>query len=88
MSAYTGTVGIFMMILANSVLKRADPESTAGSLKSVFQIGGLALTAGGFLYSFSLLRTNEALIPEAVNTYNRAKPDDKIELKFEAGWSF
>lgn len=87
-SAYTGSVGIFMMILANSVLRRANPESTAGSLKSVFQIGGLALTAGGFLYSFSLLRTNERLIPEAVDAWNRARPEDKIELKFEAGWRF
>lgn len=87
-SAYTGSVGIFMMILANSVMRRAKPDSTVGSLKSVFQVGGLALTAGGFLYSFSLLRTNERLIPEAVDVYNRARPDDKIELKFEAGWTF
>jgi hypothetical protein len=77
-----------MMILANSVFRRANPESTAGSLKSVFQIGGLALTTGGFLYSFSLLRTNERLIPEAVDAWNRARPEDKIELKFEAGWRF
>jgi len=87
LSAYTGTLGIVMVLLANTVFKKG---TTAGSesLHSAFQIGGLALTAGGFIYSYSLLRTNELLIPEAVDRYNRARPSDPIELKFQAGWSF
>jgi hypothetical protein len=87
LSAYTGTVGIVLVILANTVFKSStNPERQ--SLHSAFQIGGLALTAGGFIYSYSLLRTNELLIPEAVDRYNRTKPTDPIELKFQAGWSF
>ncbi|MBU6153691.1 MAG: hypothetical protein KGP28_05255 [Bdellovibrionales bacterium] len=87
LSAYTGTVGILMIILANTVFKNRG-TSEQQSLHSAFQIGGLALTAGGFIYSYSLLRTNELLIPDAVDRYNRAKPADPIELKFQAGWSF
>lgn len=76
-----------MVLLANTVFKNTGtPEQQ--SIHSVFQVGGLALTAGGFIYSYSLLRTNELLIPEAVDKYNRAKPSDPIELKFQAGWSF
>jgi hypothetical protein len=87
LSAYTGTIGLLMVILANTVFKRPTTPSQE-SLKSVFQVGGLGLTLGGFAYSYSLLRTNESLIPQAVDAFNRAKPNDPIELKFQAGWSF
>ena len=87
LSAYTGTIGILALALAPRISKSVAPDSQA-SLKSILQISGLALTIGGFAYSFALLRTNEALIPKAVNAYNQAKPEDPIELKFEAGWSF
>ena len=87
LSAYTGTLGLVMVLLANTVFKSSS-NADRQSIHSAFQIGGLALTAGGFIYSYSLLRTNELLIPEAVDRYNRAKPADPIELKFQAGWSF
>jgi hypothetical protein len=85
-SAYTGTIGILMLIVANTFMKRLDPAEYP--IRSVFQIGGLGLTAGGFIYSFSLLRTNESLIPKSVEAWNAAKPADPIELKFQTGWSF
>jgi hypothetical protein len=73
--------------VANSLSKgAATPESQ--SLWSTFKYTGLALTAGGFIYSYSLLSSNERLIPQSVDAYNRAKPKDPIELKFETGWSF
>jgi hypothetical protein len=86
-SAYTGTVGLFMLLIANSVIPNMKFESR-DSVRSTLQITGLALTIGGFTYSFSLLRTNERLIPQAVKAYNDAKPKDPVELKFETGWSF
>jgi hypothetical protein len=87
LSAYTGTIGILALALAPRISKSVASDSQS-SLKSILQISGLALTIGGFAYSFALLKTNETLIPQAVNAYNRAKPEDPIELKFEAGWSF
>jgi hypothetical protein len=86
-SAYTGSIGLLSLILAQTVVRRLNIESK-DSIKSIMQIGGLALTIGGFAYSFALLRTNESLLPKAVEAYNHAKPDDPVELKFEAGWSF
>ncbi len=85
-SAYTGTVGIAMILIANTFMSHLD--SSRYPIKTVLQLGGLGLTAGGFLYSFSLLRANEALIPKAVDSWNAARPADPIELKFQAGWSF
>jgi hypothetical protein len=85
-SAYTGTIGIFMMIIANTFMKHLDPSQYP--IRTVFQFGGVGLTAGGFIYSFSLLRTNESLIPKSVDAWNAAKPADPIELKFQTGWSF
>lgn len=86
-SAYTGTAGIFMLIFASTLgsqFDRSNPNGVAGPLR----LGGLALASGGFLYSFLLIRSNDSLIPQAVQTYNHSKPDDPIELKFTTGWSF
>lgn len=87
LSAYTGTIGILALAFGPRIAKSVAPDSQA-SLKSILQISGLALTIGGFAYSFAILRTNESLIPRAVNAYNQAKPEDPIELKFETGWNF
>ena len=86
-SAYTGTLGIFAILVANTVIRRMHFDSK-DSVVSALQIGGLALTVGGFAYSFALLKSNEYLLPKAVDAYNRAKPEDPIELRFQAGWSF
>jgi len=86
LSAYTGSIGILMMIIANTFMKQLDPSKYP--VRTVFQTGGLALTAGGFIYSFSLLRANESLIPKSVDAWNAARPSDPIELKFQTGWSF
>lgn len=86
-SAYTGTVGLLLAILANPISRRFSPASQE-SIKTALQVGGLAIAAGGFFYSFTILRTNEYLLPRAVEAYNQAKPNDGIELKFTTGWSF
>ncbi|NDG84244.1 MAG: hypothetical protein EBX52_04300 [Proteobacteria bacterium] len=75
-----------MMVIANTFMKQLD--SAKYPIRTVFQMGGLGLTAGGFIYSFSLLRTNESLIPKSVDAWNSARPSDPIELKFQTGWSF
>jgi hypothetical protein len=87
LSAYTGTVGILLALLAGPISKQFNGPSR-DSIRSALQIGGIALAAGGFFYSFTLLRTNEYLIPKAVDRYNQSKPEDPIELKFSTGWTF
>ncbi len=86
-SAYTGTFGLLTFALAGIVAAQfIQPDRD--SIRSAMTIGGMAIAAGGFLYSFTLLRTNEYLIPKAVNQYNAKHPNEPIELRFEAGWSF
>jgi len=86
-SAYTGTFGLLMFLLSNPVAKQfsaANQDSVRGALR----IGGISIATGGFFYSFMLLRSNEKLIPKAVDAYNRVKPNDPVELQFSTGWSF
>ncbi|MBS1959782.1 MAG: hypothetical protein JST80_09945 [Bdellovibrionales bacterium] len=86
-SAYTGTVGILLALAAVPISRWIGGDS-ADSARTALQVGGLAIAAGGFFYSFTLLRTNEYLLPKAVDAYNAKKPNDGIELKFTTGWSF
>ncbi len=86
-SAYTGSLGLGLMIFSPMIARwvtQTDTQSVQATLRTV----GLAITAGGFIYGFTVLRTNEALIPKAVETYNKNHPNQPIELLFEAGWRF
>jgi len=87
LSAYTGTAGILLALLASPIANQFHGPSH-DAVRSALQIGGIALAAGGFFYSFTLLRTNEYLLPKAVDRYNDSKPDDPIELRFTTGWTF
>ena len=87
LSAYTGTAGILLIFLANTISNQFE-AANRDSIRSAVQVSGIALAAGGFFYSFTLLRVNESLIPKSVNTYNEAKPNNPIELQFNTGWSF
>jgi len=86
-SAYTGTFGVVMFLFSNTIAKQfsaANQDSVRGALR----VGGLSIATGGFFYSFMLLRSNEKLIPQAVDAYNKVKPNDPVELQFSTGWSF
>lgn len=87
LSAYTGTVGILLAILSGPISKQFN-DASRDSVRTALQVGGLAIAAGGFFYSFTLLRTNEYLLPKAVDQYNQARPQDPIELRFTTGWTF
>jgi hypothetical protein len=87
-TAYTGTLGLLLFLFAGPISQRFSAGSQA-SVKSAANLGGLTLMAGSFLYGFTLLRTNEYLIPRAVDAYNQqAKPNDQITLQFTAGFGF
>jgi hypothetical protein len=86
-SAYSGTIGLLTFVFAHFISIQFKPNDNE-SLKSILRLGGLSLAAGGFLYSFTLLRTNELLIPRAVNEYNQQNPKQPISLQFSAGFGF
>jgi hypothetical protein len=86
-SAYTGTLGLLIAMLAPPISNQfTGPSRTA--ILAALRVSGIAIAAGGFFYSFTLLRSNESLLPKAVGQYNQAKPNDPIELQFSTGWSF
>jgi hypothetical protein len=88
-SAYTGTFGVLLLFLAPTISRNLfSNQTTRDHALTALQLGGAALAAGGFIYSFTLLRTNESLIPKAVDTFNAEKKDDPIELRFSTGWNF
>ena len=87
-SAYTGTVGILLLVFAPMLSRTLFSSDSRDSAFKVMQLTGVTLAAGGFIYSFTLLRTNESLISKAVDSYNGKNKDDQIELKFTTGWKF
>ena len=86
-SAFTGVFGL-VLLLTSGTLAKTISHDNPDSLHNVLRYSSEALLAGGFLYSFTLLRANEYLVPKAVDAYNHAKPSNPIELKFSTGWTF
>ena len=87
MSAYSGTFGLILALLSTPIshlITKSNPDRVG----KILHFAGFGLAAGGFIYSFTLLRLNESLIPKSVEAYNQAKPNDPIELQFSTGWSF
>ena len=76
-----------MFAFSNLIAKQFN-ESSQDSVRNTLKIGGLTLAAGGFFFTFTYLNDNEKLIPQAVDTYNKARPNDPIELQFTTGWRF
>jgi hypothetical protein len=50
-------------------------------------LGGLGLSVGSFAYGLSLSRGNEAHLRNAVENFNRARPDTPIELRFSTDFN-
>jgi hypothetical protein len=87
-SAYTGTFGGLIAFFAPAISRSFFAPASRESALTAIRYTGITLAASGVMYSFTLLRTNESLIPKAVENYNRQKKDDPIELRFTTGWKF
>jgi hypothetical protein len=51
-------------------------------------LGGAALAAGSFVYGFTVYKTNETHLGNAVSEFNKTHPGNPIELQFSTGISF
>ncbi|MBC7396008.1 MAG: hypothetical protein H7333_01075 [Bdellovibrionales bacterium] len=89
-TAYICTVAVVVAVLAPQIARRIErsPPWHAEHLAQVIRLSALAFAAGNVAYSFSVLRENEKLLSQAVNTYNQSSPKDPIELRFNTTWSF
>ena len=86
-SAYIGTMGVLMVFFASTISNQFNANSRV-PVGTALRVGGATFALGGFFFTFAHLRDNEYLIPKAVESYNRSKPNDPIELQFTTGWNF
>jgi hypothetical protein len=88
-AAYVGTAGILAMIVG-VIMSRPpfDPNSGAARPGAYVMMVGLAAGVNSMIYGFSLVKTNEAHLGNAVQYYNAAHPDRAIELQFSTNVNF
>gem|GEM_PF-597561 len=97
--AYVGTLGLGMYLLGGLIGDRftaRDPAdtkkvyvtNTGQAVKRLSKYLGLGIAAGSIAYGFTVLHTNEKHLRKAVDVYNRARPDDPVELMFNASIQF
>ena len=97
--AYLGTAGLIVLI-AGAMFGREKYIDTSTNINSgkegdrlnllgrYLYYGGAGVAGGSGIYGFSLVRSNEAHIGNAVENYNRVNPDNLIELQFSTGIHF
>ena len=85
--AYTGSLGLAMALVGHFVSKGYEGDKRI-LIRNLSVLSGFALTAGSFIYGFTLLNTNEANLREAVRVHNNARPQDPIELQLTTGLTF
>ena len=89
LAAYIGTAGI-LVIIAGIVISRPIVDPGSGALKpgGYVALGGFGLSLNSLIYGFSLKRTNEIHLGNAVQYFNAAHPDRPIELQFNTQINF
>ncbi len=85
--AYVTSAGILVAIAGLFVSRPAFSESEIRP-GGYMILSGLGLSAGSFIYSLSLTRTNELHLGRAVDIYNQAHPDNPIVLQFSTSIGF
>ncbi len=82
-TVYIASVGIAMLVVGLFSSSFFEGE-TENMIRRVGILGGLTLAGGTAAYAFIRLRANESHIGSAVEKYNQAYPEKKIELQFSA----
>ncbi|MGE0614518.1 MAG: hypothetical protein AB7P04_02670 [Bacteriovoracia bacterium] len=84
---YVGTIGIGVA-LVGLILGRQLSGDTAVVVRNISVLSGLAMTSGSLIYRFTILRSNENHLTQAVQNYNSARPNDSIQLQFSTEMFF
>ncbi len=84
-AAYIGTIGLLMAF--SSIFFNVN-NPTQMTIRTIGLAGGLGLATTSFIISFSVLRSNESNLRDAVNYYNKARPNDPIQLQFSTSILF
>lgn len=92
-TAYVASLGVLAMIAgyfathATGNGKFRNDDTSLRTL-SYLVVGGAVLTAGSFIYGFTLYKTNESHLGNAINEFNQARPNTPIEIQFSTGIRF
>jgi hypothetical protein len=81
-TAFVGSAGLLLLIAG------AVSGSPNGFVRGSMLIGGLIIMEESFRYGYLERERNEAMLGNAVQTYNKANPDKTIQLKFSTGVNF
>lgn len=91
-AAYLGTFGFVVALagyfISNGMKQNGELTGDAIAVRNTMVLGGGAVAVGSFLYALSFIKTNERHLDNAVNEYNRARPDAPIQLQFSADIAF
>ena len=79
-TAYVGSAGLVLLL--------AGLFGGGGNGKKIMYLGGGSIFLGSIAFGLTEMRINEGKLGDAVNTYNRAKPNDPILLQFNTGIVF
>jgi hypothetical protein len=102
-AAYVGTLGLLVVLggyLGSEISKIQEtgqvsdpPEGGAAPLPKdpkarIVMAAGGAVAAASFAFSFIVLRSNEAHLKNAANTYNEKNKENPLELRIDSQWTF
>lgn len=86
--AYTSTMGLALAGIGTLIASQYFSGTQQVLVRNFTVIPGLLITGGSAVYGFSLLKVNEKHLTNAVEFYNQARPDNRIELQFSTGIRF
>lgn len=88
-AAYLGTLG-FIAVIAGVLINHPPFDAVSGAPKpgAYVMFGGMGLAVNSMIYGLSVAKTNEAHLANAVQYYNAAHPERRIELQFSTKVNF
>lgn len=91
--AYVGSIGLAIGIVGAIVSRgyytpEGKDSNTSRLIRTASIIGGLTITTGSFITGFTISKSNEKRLINAVETYNQARPQDPIQLQFNTSLLF
>ncbi|MDR3607338.1 MAG: hypothetical protein P4M08_08155 [Oligoflexia bacterium] len=79
-TAYAGSAGLVLLL--------AGILGGGGTGKKIMYLSGGSIFLGSIALGLAAIHTNESKLGDAVDTYNRARPNDPIQLQFNTGIGF
>jgi hypothetical protein len=86
--AFIGSVGVALLLSSLLLADTVFEPPTSLTVKEWGLRSGFGLAAGALIYSFSVTRSNEKHLKQAVENFNTVNKNNEIELQFSTGILF